>query len=362
LLFGKPKLLELTEIFMSIENKATVLDEDFSQTGLQLKEDVRNLEDPEALQEEFLSRGYDKNTWLEVVKYYNDGGTLPDADNTKRKVDKVEARLHKIYPEKYFLEEFETDEINEIYSITCSMRGRPDAQKLPFSFHDKIPDLTDLDAVVIDHSILRSIIEKTDKIKLEDCDDLEERLKPLKRTLDEVYDDIDVVNCGYLEEDMKDCISKSTAVSWKKPLEFLDELEKLRREEEVDIDIRHPDDLKTRALWHALDYTNHNVLQEFKIINTLNEISQELPVSEYDIGKDDEAIAETAAEDYDKFLVLTYDNDFIDNLRYDNLWDLLEENKSKFQEIEEEKDCEIIPMLPSCAYSIFEPLAKEGYI
>lgn len=343
----------------STEDK--VLGETKKKKPTMFKENIKNLEMPETIKEEFLNRGYDKNTWSKIVEYYNDEGTFPSG-SSKQQVDKIESRLYQIYPEQYFLGEFENESVNEIYSITRSMRGHPDGQKLPFSFHTEMPDLEDLEAIVIDHGIIRSIIEKTDKIKLEDCEGLEKRLEPLKDTLDEVYEDLDVVRCGYLEDDVRDSVSKSTTVSWKKPLEFLDDVVSLRKQGKIDIDIRHPDDLQTRTMSYVVNYTNHNVSQEFEIIHSLEEISDGLPVSKYKMGQDDEAIVRTASEEYDKFMVLTYDSDFTDKLTYDTLWDLLEGEKPEFMEIEEENNCKAIPMLPSCAYSIFEPMVEEGYI
>ena len=357
MLFGKPKLLELTEIFMSIENKATVLDEDFSQTGLQLKEDVRNLEDPEALQEEFLSRGYDKNTWLEVVKYYNDGGTLPDADNTKRKVDKVEARLHKIYPEKYFLEEFETEEINELQSITSNISGECDGQNIPSSYGPKISKLEDLEAFVLDHSVFYSMINKTKKIKLEDQDKLSSRIEPLVKVLDEVEGELTVSGYDFLC-DFMDSFSKTTDVSWKKPLELLDDVIRLREQEVIDVEIRYPNNLKSKVRECKGKNENYNIEQDLELIKCLNEFANKLNIERYikneklrpyiDTKEEDGAIIKACADDYNKAAILTYDSDFKED--------------DYLKCIEMKTDSEIFPLLPSCAYSIFEPLAKEGYI
>ncbi len=290
----------------------------------------------EEIRKELEKRGYNEDTWSKVKEFYH-MNILPSGD-PEEKARKIESRLYKIYPEKYFEEKFENEEINNIYSV--SLRKKNDGRHLvlPFSYQDELElsEFDGVDGVVLDHSVVYSIMERSSTIKLDNM--LDKKVEPLKRVLDEIEErgeSLRSVDPYGLAEDVKESISKTTSVQWYKPLELMDNILTWRKRGDVYIDLCYPDDLKEKATLHASRTGGNGIYRQIETINLLEDIGEPLDIpkslkksfeKDFKTMAEDKTIIEVAKEKYEKPMIVTYDSDF-----------------------KELVDGEVFSMLPDCA-------------
>ncbi|GEM_PF-3049760 len=288
------------------------------------------------LRKELEKLGYDKAEWEKVREFYH-MNMLPCGD-PEEKAKKIESRLYKIYPEKYFEERFENEELNSIYSVALQKKMDGRHLVLPFSYQDELElhKFHDVDGIVLDHSIVYSIMERSGNIKLDKG--VNKRIEPLYDVLNEIKrsgERLNSIDPYHLGEEIKETMSKTSMVPWYKPLELMDNVVTWRRNGDAYIDITYPGDLKEKATLHANGTGGDGIHREMEIINLLEEIGEPLDIpkwlkrsfeDDFQDMAEDRAIIEVAKEKYERPMIITYDSDF-KNLAQD----------------------EALPMLPDCA-------------
>ncbi len=328
-------------------------------------------EDSEEVEDVLRNRGYDSDTIERGNRFYY-GKRFPEG-NPEKQANKIEARLYRIYPEKYLVEKYQDDIVNKLYSISIMADKESRHLKTPFSYHSelKLSSFDDIDALILDHSVIWGMTTNSKQIKLENPDILDERTRykvesmfsDFQDVLDEVDGDLktikgdEIFNRGKVYQEVLSSLSRTSVVSWEKPFELIDSI--LRYRDLFDIDIRHPDDI----LEEAGDFcflNGYNRYYDYEFIDCLGEISRPLVIStkaeEFEdlygcsdenktCDPEDAAIIEAAGEEYDKFAVITYDSDF----SYDK----------ELNRLGEEVGSEAVPLLPDCANFILRSLAEK---
>ncbi|MFP4116809.1 MAG: hypothetical protein ACLFQ8_02590 [Candidatus Aenigmatarchaeota archaeon] len=297
---------------MNSLDETTVLGK-YDDSNLILEKDIANLEDPKAVKDEFLDRGYDEDTWFNVLEYYRRNGSFPHGELGKR-ADKISARIHEI-DDRFLERKFDSEEVNKLYSIASGMDRENNIQRSPLTYHDelKLSDFKDLEALVLDHNVIYGLFENSPQLKFKKQDGTE--------------------HIFYVE--------------WQKPLELIDNCLKLQE----DVDLRYPGNVFEDASKYC-DKNGYNKYLSFEFMKNLKKVGRPLPISYHSERlketldcNEDASIILSSSEEYDKFGVVTYDNHFTKN--------------GELEEVIDDIDADMFPLLPDCANLIVKCLRKE---
>ncbi len=347
----------------------------FDETVFKALSEVSGGENLRNFQEVLEGRGYDIDT-LEKVEDFYYGMKLPTG-HAEEQANKIEARLYKVYPERHLEGKYNNESVDKLHSIASNVKRSSKHLQVPFSYHSEIElsDFKDMEALIFDHSVVWGIIDQSKKIKLENPDMLQRRARDkvegMAEELEDVLDDLDydlqavdgrrILDKGKIYEEVIRSLSRTTVVSWEKPLELIDNVLEYRNSG-VNLDIRHPDDMLTEAGDYCTR-NGYNKHYDYEFIDCLEEISRPLPISnkyknkehpsdsshkEKSYDPEDAAIIEAAGEEYDKFAVITYDSDF--------------KNNRDLKDLEKDVGSESVPLLPDCADFILKCLFEEDML
>lgn len=231
-------------------------------------------------------RGYGEREWEKVTDFYR-GKEFP-CGNPKAQADKIEVRLPKIYPEKYRHDKFNNDKVNEIYSIIQQNNRVGEIKCMPVSHHNEIDlcEFEEIDAVFLDHNVIYDMLDKVEKRRVDPKDDEKEFKMP-----------------------------------WYKPLEMVDNIIEWQEEDEIDLDLRYPGDLRDKACLYASkeDMEYIELQRELEVINCFKRIGKPMEIPRRHVEElredfrdmaEDMTILDRLDYFYQNPLIVTHDSGF----------------------------------------------------
>ncbi len=240
----------------------------------------REMEHLSTVAAELRGRGYSWDTALAVDEFYEDE-RLPEG-GPREQADVIEARLHRIYPERYLHDRFEDAAVNRAYSTVCNVMKEQEGGIVPRPFYGdlEVSAFKDIDAIYLDHSAIYTVTDRSN---------WQAGIAP-----------------GHAGD--------ASMVGWDRVLALLDDVLKWNEEPGFDVDIRFPGDLREKAQWAegARRQMAYEVCEELERIGTpfdIPDTPDDIPPG-LEYAEEDVAIAEQAERESDQPLVLTFDYDF----------------------------------------------------
>lgn len=239
-----------------------------------------------------LADEYDQETVSAVEEFYN-GNALPSG-TAEEACSTIKTRLHRIYPERFMETLYDDDNLNHIYtSVKHGSDGRyaslsPDYYRKPYD----ISDMSEIDAVVLDHCVIGDIIEKRNR---------------------ETSCPIDAEETGELVQNLSDLPKYGKHYSyWNSGLKLMDRILQVNDSYDADITIMVPEGTERRLL-NKPDFDSQQVREVFRY---LNNVTEELVLPEtarntpgFSGAIEDKKIAEAAEQA--NAIIVSADKDYV---------------------------------------------------